>query len=113
MELQYSELTGNIRVLKLIGSLDINGVGQIETKFTGYGAGENPRVIVDLSGVTFLSSIGIRLLTINAKSIASRGGRMVLLSPIPEVRSVLEVTGMSQVIAMYDSMESAEAVVAA
>jgi anti-anti-sigma factor len=113
MELQYSEFTGNIRVLKLIGSLDINGVGQIETKFAGYGAGENPRVIVDLSGVTFLSSIGIRLLTINAKSIASRGGRMVLLAPIPEVRSVLDVTGMSQVIAMYDSMESAEAVVAA
>jgi anti-sigma B factor antagonist len=113
MELQYRELTGNIRLLRLIGSLDINGVGQVETQFSGYGAGEKPRVIVDLSGVTFLSSIGIRLLTINAKSIASRGGRMVLLSPIPEVRSVLEVTGMSHVIAMYDSMESAEAVVTA
>lgn len=113
MELQYSELVGNIRVLKLIGSLDINGVGRIETKFAGYGAGENPRVIVDMSGVTFVSSIGIRLLIINAKSIASRGGRMVLLSPIPEVRSLLEVTGMAHVIPMYDSLESAQAVVLA
>jgi len=113
MELQYSELADNIRVITLIGSLDISGVGQIETKFTGYGAGEKPRVIVDLSGVTFLSSIGIRLLTINAKSIASRGGRMVLLSPMPDVRSILEVTGLSQAIAMYDSLESAQAVVLA
>ncbi len=72
MELQYSELENNIRLIKLIGRLDILGVGNVETKFAGYCAGETPRVLVDLSDVEYLASIGIRLLTINAKSIASR-----------------------------------------
>jgi anti-anti-sigma factor len=110
MELQYSELENNIRLIKLVGNLDILGTGAIEIKFAGYCAGENPRVLVDLSEVEFLASIGIRLLVLNAKSIASRGGRMVLLGPIPEVRTVLEVTGIPAIIPIYDGFESAEAV---
>ena len=110
MELQYRELENKIRLIKLIGQLDIMGVGAIETKFSGYCAGENPRVLVDLSEVDFLASIGVRLLTLNAKSIASRGGRMVLLCPTAEVQRVLEVTGIPAIIPMYDGLESAETV---
>jgi anti-anti-sigma factor len=113
MELHYSELENNIRLIKLIGQLDIIGVGTIETKFSGYCAGENPRVLVDLADVDFLASIGIRLLTLNAKSISSRGGRMVLLQPSPEVRRVLEITGIPAIIPIYDGLESAETVLRA
>jgi anti-anti-sigma factor len=113
MELQYSELENKIRLLKLTGILDIVGVGEIETRFTEYCAGENTRVIVDLSEVDFLASIGIRLLMLNAKSISSRGGRMVLLCPQPDVKSVLEITGIPAIIPIYDGLESAETVLLA
>jgi anti-anti-sigma factor len=113
MELRYSDLENDIRLIKLVGELDIVGVGAIETKFAGYCAGENARVLVDLSEVSFLASIGIRLLTLNAKSVASRGGRMVLLQPTPEVRSVLEITGIPAIIPIYDGLESAETVLLA
>ena len=108
MEIQYTELQNNIRLLKLNGKLDISGVGAIETSFAGYCAGEKPRVLVDLSDVNFLSSMGVRLLTLNAKSIANRGGRMLLLGPVPDVRRVLEVTGIPAVIPVHDAIESAE-----
>jgi len=108
MELQYSDLENDIRLIKLTGRLDIVGAGEIETKFAGYCAGENPRVVVDLSDVEYLASIGIRLFTITAKSIASRGGRMVLLRPIPEVKHILEVTGIPAIIPVLDGFESAE-----
>jgi anti-sigma B factor antagonist len=110
MELQYSELNNNIRLIKLIGKLDITGVGQIETKFGGYCGEENARIVVDLSEVDFLASIGIRMLMITAKSIASRGGKMVLLNPTPEVQHVLEVTGIPAVIPIYSHLESAETI---
>jgi anti-anti-sigma factor len=113
MELQYRELENKIRLIKLIGQLDIVGVGAIETKFTGYCAGDNPRVLVDLSEVDFLASIGIRLLTLNAKSITSRGGRMVLICPTTEVRRVLELSGIPAIIPLYDGLESAETVLLA
>ena len=112
MELQYKEV-GPIRVIKLIGNLDILGVGEIETKFAGYCAGDGARVLVDLSEVDYMASIGIRLLTINAKSLASRRGRMALLKPNANVKNVLEMTGIPSIIPMYDSLESAEAVLLA
>jgi anti-anti-sigma factor len=110
MELQYSELDNNIRMIKLIGKLDIMGVGQIENKFAGYCGGEKARVVVDLSEVDFLASIGIRLLTLTAQSIASRGGRMVLLNPTADVQHVLEVTGIPAIIPICSHFESAETV---
>lgn len=113
MELQYSELASGIRLIKLIGNLDSTGFNSIDLKFTGLCAGENVRVLVDLSGVSFLASIGIRMLTMNAKSLSSRGGKMVLLNPTEEVRQVLEMTGIPAIIPMYENFESAEAVVLA
>lgn len=110
MDLHYSELDNGIRLIELKGKLDILGTGEIETKFTTHCAGEKARVVVDISNVDFLASIGIRLLMLTAKSVASRGGRMILLNPIPEVQSVLEMTGIPAIIPIYSSMESAEAV---
>lgn len=112
MDIQYTEIK-NIRLIKLIGTLDIMGVNEIETKFAGYCSGENAKVLVDLSGVDFMASIGIRLLTTNAKSLLSRSGRMVLLNPTSSVREVLDMTGIPDIIPMYDQFESAEAVLLA
>jgi len=110
MEIQFNVMQNDIRLLKLIGKMDIVGTGEIETKFAGYCAGENSRVVVDLSAVDFLASIGIRLLVLNAKSIAKRGRRMVIINPIPEVENILEVTGIPAIIPTYSHFESAEAV---
>jgi anti-anti-sigma factor len=113
MQLHYSELDNDIRLIKLSGTLDVTGTGEIETKFAGYCVGDKVRVVVDLSEVDFLTSTGIRLLTQTAKSVASRGGRMVLLNPTSEMHHVLEVTGIPSIIPVYFHFESAEAVLMA
>ena len=113
MELQYSELENGIRLIKLKGRFDIVGTGEIETKFAGYCAGNAVRIVVDLSEVDFLASIGIRLLILTAKSIASRGGKMVLLNPTPEVQDVLEIAGIPAIIPIYSHLESAETILMA
>lgn len=113
MQMQYSEQDNGIGLIKLAGKLDIIGAGEIEIKFARYCSGDKARMAVDLSDVDFLASIGIRLLVLTAKSIAARGGRMVLVNPIPSVKSVLEITGIPAIIPLYDGYESAEAVLLA
>lgn len=109
MELQYSELENGIRLIKLAGELDSAGYNQIDLKFTAHCSGQNARVLVDMAGITFLSSIGIRLVTMNAKSLSTRGGKLVLLNITHEVKQVLEMTGILTMIPSFTDMESAEA----
>jgi anti-anti-sigma factor len=113
MKLQYSELDGGIRLIKLIGTLDMNGTYSIEIEFVRSCAGENVCVIVDLSRVNYISSIGIPMLINTAKSVSSQGGKMVLFNPQRNVAEVLEITGIPQIIPIYMDLESATAAVTA
>ena len=112
MKLQYSELDNGIRLIKLIGALDMNGTYSIEIEFVRQCVGENVQVVVDLSRVNYLSSIGIPMLINTAKSVASQGGKMALLNPQQHVAEVLEITGIPQIIPIYTDLESAKAAVA-
>ena len=109
MRLQYNEMENGIRLIKLIGALDLSGSYGIEVEFVRHCAGDNVRVLVDLSEVDYISSIGVQMLVNAANSIASRGGKMALLNPQPSVLDVLDLTGILQVISIYSDLDSAEA----
>ena len=107
MKLEYTELDNGIRLIKLEGSLDLTGTYSIEVQFVRYCSGNNLRVLVDLSGVVLISSVGIPLLVNTAKSVVSRGGKMAFLQPSDNVYKVLELVGVPQVIPIYDDLDSA------
>lgn len=113
MELLYSELDNGIRLIKLTGRLDNIGSEKIEPIFTTHCSGSRLRVLVDLSELELIDSAGIRMLAANAKSLTSHGGRIALLTPTEETRSVLEIAGIPDIIPAYESLESAEAVLLA
>jgi len=107
MNLQYSELDNGIRLIKLIGSLDMTSTYVTEVEFVRRCAGDHARVLVDLSKVDYLSSIGIPMLINTAKSVISHGGKMALLNPQRSVAEVLDITGIPQIIPIYNDLESA------
>jgi anti-sigma B factor antagonist len=109
MRLQYGELDGDIRLIKLSGALDIHGVSDVELEFVRLCTGENICVLVDLSKVNYISSIGIPLLINSAKSLAREGGKMALLNPQKSVENVLELTGIPLIIPIYQNLNTAVA----
>jgi anti-anti-sigma factor len=108
MQLEYSELDNGIRLIKLLGTLDMNGTYAIEVEFVRHCSGENVRVLVDLSKVNYISSIGIPMLVNCAKSMAKHGSRMALLSPQHAVEYILELAGIPLIIPIYRDLESAQ-----
>jgi len=113
MQISEEVLGGDVYKVSLSGRMDIEGVGSIETRFVGMTASPRMRILVDMSGVPFMSSIGIRALLMNAKAVARRGGKLVLLNPDPNVRGVLETAGIGDLIPIRSSLEEAIAVVSA
>ena len=82
----------------LIGRLDVDGATEIQYEFLLRTAGVAKRVLVDLSGVSYLASFGISMLVSAAKDLERRGGKMVLLSPTPLVLKALEISNLHDVI---------------
>ena len=111
MQLQYSELGNGIRLIKLSGSLDMTGVSRVEVEFVRRCAGENVCVLVDLSKVNYISSIGIPLLINSGKAVVKSGGRMVLLNLQKNVENILELIGIPLIIPIHYDLDSAVAAI--
>jgi anti-sigma B factor antagonist len=106
MNIEAVEVDGGVTWIALNGRLDITGAGEIDLRFSAL-AGSRRSVVVDLSQVSFLASMGMRLLLSGAKTVASKGGRMVLHGPGPMVEKVLETAGIDQVIPILNDRDSA------
>lgn len=110
MEMVVEEIDGGIAHVILRGRLDIAGADAIDLGFNAV-AGSRRAVIVDLSGVDFLASLGIRVLLIGARAVKSKGGKLVLLSPGENVNQVLTTAGTDALIPVFFDRDAAVAAV--
>jgi anti-anti-sigma factor len=97
MELQTTDL-GNAAKVSLQGRLDTLGVEKIETRFTATVVPPGRHALVDLSGVTFISSMGIRMLISTARALSLKKAKFVLVGPQPLVKESLDHVSLSQII---------------
>ena len=74
MKMDITEEDGVVRV-GLVGRLDTPGVDAIETRFTGAVCPRGARTVVDLSGVEFIGSLGLRMFITIARALSRRTGR--------------------------------------
>jgi anti-anti-sigma factor len=108
--MQITGLTPDIGMVVLTGRLDIAGAHTIDLQFSTV-SGAYRNIIVDMQGVSFLASIGIRTLLLGAKTVQRRGGKFLLIAPRPEVEEVLTVTGVDELMPIVLSLEDARAAI--
>ncbi len=110
-DITFIDVSENFRRISITGRLDILGSDAIALKFTSLTVATGRRVVVDLTGVSFLASIGIRAIISNAKALQQRGGKMVLfVGDNAAVAKTLETTGIDTLIPMFaDATESDKA----
>ena len=91
-------------VVRLSGEIDLANVDDLEARIGGAIAGEAD-VVIDLTAVDFIDSRGLRLLKRVSASVAGRDGTLVIVAPGSSIaRSVLDMTGMSDELAVRDSL---------
>lgn len=106
MELKVTEVEG-ATLLKLDGRLDTVGATRIETQFNASAVAPGRPALVDLAGVSFLASLGIRMLVTAARSLAGRGHKLVLFGANPSVAEVIEISGLSRLLVVAPSQDEA------
>ncbi len=110
MEIVTSQDQGATARVALTGRLDIVGAEVIALPLATL-AGSKQGLILDMSGVSFVASIGLRHLVQTAKALSRRGGRLVLLNPSEMVAEVLTTSGLTDLLPIVRSDAEAAAAV--
>jgi anti-anti-sigma factor len=66
-------------------------------------------LVLDLSGLTFMSSTGLRAILLAAKRLKLSGGRLAVCALSKPVKQVFDVTGCDALIDIFPSYETAVA----
>ena len=108
MEIATEELPGGITRVILAGSLDIAGAAAVDLPMNVI-ASSHKTVLVDLSQVSFIGSMGLSALVAPARAIMRRGGKIALFGPNEMVAQVLKTSAIDAVIHVYTDLETAVA----
>ena len=98
MDLKIVQRDARVTRVALSGKLDVEGESQIGDHFRQLIETSGTNFIVDMSQVSYLASLGIRLLFAGAKMLAADGQKMVVLSPQPMVEETLLNSGTARLI---------------
>lgn len=93
-----SVLVDGAATIALEGELDLASVGQMEERFAAIDEQAPSRVVVDLSGLAFIDSSGLRVLLLADARARERGYEFVLLPGREPVQRVFEMTGALDVL---------------
>ena len=107
MDLRSEQLADGVEKISLVGRMDSIGGHDINMRLAAAVASRKLIAVVDLSEVSFLASIGIRTLVVNARAQSLRGGVMALANPQPMVAEVLKMAGIDTIIPVYPDVDSA------
>ena len=91
------------------GSIDGTNAAAAEAELKSILESEGPNLILDLSGVDYLSSAGLRVVLVAAKSTRASGGKLVLAGPRPAISEILAMSGFDRIIETTASVELAKA----
>jgi anti-anti-sigma factor len=84
-------------LVEVAGEIDIATSGELEARLTQLIADGRPRLLVDLAGVHFCDSSGLRALLNTRERADADGGMFQLIAPQPIVAKAISVTGLDQV----------------
>jgi len=109
MSISYEDVASDLRRIVISGRLDMPGTDSVAAQLAELTAAPKKAVIVDLSQLKFLASIGIRALISSAKDVQKRGGKMALVvNRASTVMMSLEATGVDELIPVFGNSSEAE-----
>ncbi len=99
---QYGILT-----LELTGRVDSVGAGELETALNELLDQGNFRIVLDMAGVQYINSAGLRTLADAVTRARARDGDLRLAALTPKVARVLKIIGFDRFFDEYPTTEDA------
>jgi anti-sigma B factor antagonist len=105
LDIQLDEGPDGHRICRPAGEIDASTVSQFRAVLGDLAT--NPRVVIDLSDVTFVDSAGLGALIGGIRRTRELGGDVVLACPRPSMARLLRTTGLDHIVTIAASMAEA------
>ena len=99
--------TGDFWVIELIGQLDTPKHMELQRKLLGIIDKGERKVVVDCSGLTYISSSGLRILLVALKKISAAGGELRLAGLRDNIREILVIAGFTSIFSIFSTVDEA------
>ena len=97
----------NSTVIKVTGSVDALTAAELSKVLTNQVSEGHVNLVVDLTGVEFMSSAGLRTLLGAVKESRSNGGDLRITSTNPGIEKVLKMSGFHNIAKVFPSQAEA------
>ncbi|WP_068470168.1 STAS domain-containing protein [Candidatus Protochlamydia phocaeensis] len=101
------EAKGDILILRMNGRLDAVSSPTAERKIFDYIHNGQDKLLLDFSGVDYLSSAGMRMLLSVTKKLKTLSGKLVICEVTANVMDVLKMSGFDHVLELAKTEEDA------
>ncbi|MHC4606440.1 MAG: STAS domain-containing protein [Planctomycetota bacterium] len=101
------DLENSVVLLIIRGFLDAHTFEQLETAINDLFDQNKYRLIVDLSGLDYISSAGAGVFIGAIGTAHESDGNIILVKPSPNVKEVFDLLGLSQIFTFKDTKEEA------
>ena len=97
-----------ITIFHLQERVTLENFAELESAATDAYQNGMRHAVVDLSQTTALTSIGVRAIIVMHKILAAEPGRhLKLAGPAPDIRDVLDISGVNQYVEIYRTVDDA------
>lgn len=101
------EKNGEILIASAAGQINSANAAELETCLLEWVQEGEHKWVLDMAGVEYISSAGLRVVLLLAKRLKQNGGHLVLCSLQPHVLEVFDISGFLSILDVADSRDAA------
>lgn len=102
MDINVERKNGTL-IAQVAGRVDSANAREFEQALSA-AISDDSKVVLDLGGLAYISSSGLRVLLLVAKALRNKGAEFGLCSLSDPIREVFEISGFDKIIPIYGSL---------
>lgn len=94
-------------LIRVLGRVDTTNYTDFEAAFIPLLQAGKKNILLDCSGLNYISSTGLRVLLTVQKRMTSAAGKFLLFAMQPNIREIFDISGFSSIFSILETEEQA------
>ena len=91
----------DVIVLNVSGRLDATTAGELEASLVPLIENDGKKIVLDLEGLEYISSAGLRIMLLGMKMIKKISGKLVICEMREHIREIFEIAGFLPIFFLF------------